>query len=142
MKGEFTATLRNQTWEAVGRFVVTRRTINSPPLISKSTLQELGMLQIREDGSFAKTNDLRHQEEPLGIKSVKQDKDLKPEIKKRTNQYSDVFKGIRKIRDIKNLCKVQHETRSSARSSKTETSGLLPARSIEEMKTSLMSNTE
>ena len=98
MKGKFTATIRNQTCGAVARFVVTRGRINSPPLISKSTLQELGMLQIREDGSFAKTNDLRIQEEPPGIKSVKQDKDLKPEIKEITDQYSDVFKG----RDIKN----------------------------------------
>ena len=60
------------------------------------------MLQIREDGSFAKTNDLRIQEESPGIKSVKQDKDLKPEIREITDQYSDVFKGIRTIRDIKN----------------------------------------
>ena len=81
VKGEFTATIRNQTCGAVARFVVTRGGINSPPLISKSTLQELGMLQIREDGSFAKTNDLRIQEEPSGFKSVKQDKDFKSEIK-------------------------------------------------------------
>ena len=99
-KGEFTATIRNHTCGAVARFVVTRG-INSPPLISKITLQELGMLQIREDGSFAEANDLRIQEEPPDIKSVKQDKDLKPEIKEITDQYSDVFKGIGKIRDIK-----------------------------------------
>jgi len=99
-KGEFTATIRNQNCGAVARFVVTRG-INSPPLISKITLQELGMLQIREDGSFAEANDLRIQEEPPDIKSVKQDKDLKPEIKEITDQYSDVFKGIGKIRDIK-----------------------------------------
>ena len=102
MKGEFTATIMNQTCGAVARFVVTRGRINSPPLISKSTLQELGMLEIREDGSFAKTNDPRIQEEPPGIKSVKQDQDLKPEIEEITDQCSDVFKGIRKIRDIKN----------------------------------------
>ena len=81
VKGGSIATIRNQTCGAVARFVVTRGRINSPLLISKSTLQELGMLQIREDGSFAETNDLRIQEEPPGIKSVKQDKDVKPEIK-------------------------------------------------------------
>ena len=102
MRGEFTATVRNQTCGAVARFVVVRGRFNSPALIDKSTLQELGMLQIREDGSFAETNDLRIQEEPAGIKSVKQDKDLKPEIKEITDQSSDVFKGIGKIRDIKN----------------------------------------
>ena len=53
VKGErFTATIRNQTCGAVARFVVTRS---------------------REDGSFAKANDLRIQEEPPGIKIVKQD---------------------------------------------------------------------
>ena len=97
VKGDNTATVRNQTCGAVARFVVVRGRINSPAL-GKSTLQELGMLQIREDGSFAETNDLRIQEEPPGIKSVKQDKDLKPEI----NEITDVFKGIGKIRDIKN----------------------------------------
>lgn len=45
MKGESTATIRNQTCGAVTRFVVTRGRINSSPLISKSTLQELGMLR-------------------------------------------------------------------------------------------------
>ena len=64
---EFTATIRNQTCGAVARFVVTRGRFNSPTLISKSILQELGMLQIREDGSFAKTNDLRIQDESPGI---------------------------------------------------------------------------
>ena len=98
VKGEFTATVRNQTCGAVARFVVTRGRINSPSLISKSTVQELGMLQIREDGSFADTNDLRIQEELAGIKSTKQEKDLKPEIKKIADEYSDVFKGIGKIR--------------------------------------------
>ena len=39
---------------------------------------------------------------PPGIKSVKQDKDLEPEINKITDQYSVIFKGIGKIRDIKN----------------------------------------
>ena len=103
VKGEFTATIRNQTCGAVARFVVVRGRINSPPPPKKkSTLQGFGMVQIREDGSFAETNDLRIHEEPPGIKSVKQLKDLKPEIKEITDQYSDVFKGIGKIRDIKN----------------------------------------
>lgn len=102
VKGEFTATVRNQTCGAVARFVVVRGRINSPPLISKDTLKELGMLQIREDGSFAETNDLRIQEELPDIKSVKQAVILNPEIKAITDRYSDVFEGIGKIRDIKN----------------------------------------
>ncbi|CAC5388727.1 unnamed protein product [Mytilus coruscus] len=42
-----------------GNPVLEKRKINSPPLLSKSTLIELGMLQIRSDGSFVKTNQLR-----------------------------------------------------------------------------------
>jgi len=67
------------------RFVVTTRRINSPPLISKSTLQELGMLQIRGDGCFTEANGLIIPEEPPDIKSVKQDKDVKLEIKEITD---------------------------------------------------------
>ena len=59
VKEEFTAIVRNQACGAVARLIVTRRRINSQPLISKSTLKELGMLQIREDGSFDETNDVR-----------------------------------------------------------------------------------
>ena len=77
VKGEFTAT-DCCNCRTVTRFVVVRGRINYPPLISKNTLQELGMLQIREDGSFAETNALRIQEEPSGIKRVKQDEDVKP----------------------------------------------------------------
>ena len=102
VKGEFTATVRNKTCGAVARLLVVNGRIYFPPLIGNCTLQELGMLQIREHGSFVETNDLRIQEEPPGIKSVKQDKDLKPEIKEITDQYSDVFKGIGKIQEIKN----------------------------------------
>jgi len=91
VKGEFTATVRNQTCKAVAGFVVTRGRINSPSLINKSTLQKLGIIQIREDGSFTETNDLRIQEKPPGIESVKQDKDLTPEIKEITDQYSDAL---------------------------------------------------
>ena len=58
MKGEFTATIRNKTCGATARFVVVKGRINSPPLIIKETLQELGLLEIREDGSFTETNDL------------------------------------------------------------------------------------
>ena len=70
VKGEFTTTIRNKTRGARARFVVVKGRINSPPLISKDTLQELGMLQIRGDGSFAEINDLRIQEEAPDVKTV------------------------------------------------------------------------
>ncbi|VDI58848.1 Hypothetical predicted protein [Mytilus galloprovincialis] len=78
IKGEFKTIIRNKTCGTETKFVVVKRKINSPPLISKSTLIELGMIQInsppliskstlielgmiqiRTDGSFVKKNQLR-----------------------------------------------------------------------------------
>ena len=53
IKGEFNAIVRNKTCGIHSKFLVVNGRINSPPLISKTTLTELGMLQIRDDGSFA-----------------------------------------------------------------------------------------
>ena len=58
IKGEFDAILRNQTCGKHAKFLVIKGKINSPPLISKDTLIDLGMLQIRENGSFANQNDM------------------------------------------------------------------------------------
>ncbi|VDI73816.1 Hypothetical predicted protein [Mytilus galloprovincialis] len=59
IKGEFKTIIRNKTCGTETKFVVVKGKINSPPLISKSTLIELGMIQIRTDGSFVKKNKLR-----------------------------------------------------------------------------------
>ena len=102
VKGELTATIRNKTCGTVARFIVVKGRINSPPLIGKDTLQELGMLQIREDGTFAEKNDPGIQEEMSDIKAVKEDEVPSPEIKDIADRYSHVFQGIGKIRDNKN----------------------------------------
>ncbi|XP_015762118.1 PREDICTED: uncharacterized protein LOC107341222 [Acropora digitifera] len=101
VKGEFTVTIRNKTRGARARFVVVKGRINSPPLISKDTLQELGLLQIRRDGSFAEINDLRIHEEAPDVKTVKRESP-NPEIKKITEKFAHIFQGIGKIRDKKN----------------------------------------
>ncbi|VDI42793.1 Hypothetical predicted protein [Mytilus galloprovincialis] len=59
IKGEFKTIIRNKTCGTETRFIVVKGKINSPPLLSKSTLIELGMIQIRTDGSFVKGNQLR-----------------------------------------------------------------------------------
>ncbi|VDI62428.1 Hypothetical predicted protein [Mytilus galloprovincialis] len=59
IKGEFKTIIRNKTCGTETKFIVVKGKINSPPLLSKSTLIELGMIQIRTDGSFIKTNQLR-----------------------------------------------------------------------------------
>lgn len=61
VKGEFEAAVRNKTYGSVARFVVVQGRINSPPLISKSTLIKLGMIQNEEDGSFAQEIEMRIQ---------------------------------------------------------------------------------
>ena len=61
VKGEFITTLRNKTRGTLAKVVVIKGRINSPPLFSKTTLIELGMLQICEDGSLGRPNSMRIQ---------------------------------------------------------------------------------
>ena len=100
VKGEFEARIRNKTCGTLARFVVVQGRINSPPLISKNTLIKLGMVQIREDGSFAQENDMKIEDPAPEIKVVTEDQGDR--IKDVTERYSQVFNGIGKIRDIKN----------------------------------------
>ena len=102
IKGEFSAIVRNQTCGIQSRFLVVKGRINSPPLISKSTLTELGMLQIRDDGSFAEPNSLRIPGKETHINAVSEDFSSKQEISRLLNKHSKVFEGIGRIRDNKN----------------------------------------
>ena len=101
IKGEFDAVLRNQTCGKRTKFLVIKGKINSPPLISKNTLIELGMLQIKEDGSFADKNDMRMPEDINDIHAVLQTVSTQA-VKGITNKFKSVFEGIGRIRDIKN----------------------------------------
>ena len=58
--------------------------MDSPPLLHKSTLLELGMLKIDPEGTLKETNELR-------IKTVKTPDDS---IETVLNKYSDVLRGI------------------------------------------------
>lgn len=58
VKGKLKAIIRNKTCGGISRFIVVKGNINSPPLIGKETLLELGMLQIRGDASFAEVNEI------------------------------------------------------------------------------------
>ncbi|VDI74096.1 Hypothetical predicted protein [Mytilus galloprovincialis] len=59
IKGEFKTIIRNKTCGIETKFIVVKGQINFPPLLSKATPIELGMLQIRGDCSFVKANQLR-----------------------------------------------------------------------------------
>ena len=74
VKGEFATTLRNQTRETRAKIIVICGHINSPPLISKESLIELGMLEIREDGSLGKANDMKIQNEAQNIYRSREEK--------------------------------------------------------------------
>ncbi|KAL9952955.1 hypothetical protein ACROYT_G040288 [Oculina patagonica] len=84
VKGEFTATLRNKNQGAQSKFLVIQGKIDSPPLLSKSTLLELGMLKIDPEGTLKETNELR-------IKTAKTQDD---NIEAVLDEYSNVFQGI------------------------------------------------
>ena len=84
VKGEFTTTLRNKNRGTQSKFLVIQGKMDSPPLLSKSTLLELGMLKIDPEGTLKETNELR-------IKTVKTPDDS---IEAALSEYSDVFQGI------------------------------------------------
>ena len=81
---EFTTTLRNKNRGTHSKFLVIQGKMDSPPLLSKSTLLELGMLKIDPEGTLKETNELR-------IKTVKTSDDS---IEAALSEYSDVFQGI------------------------------------------------
>ena len=101
VKGEFQTIIRNPTCGKHTRFVVVYGRINSPPLISKSTLLELGMMKIQEDGGLAQPNDMRMQNGNIYIKVAKQSTE-EQEMMNIVENYSIVFDGIGKIHDKRN----------------------------------------
>ena len=100
VSGEFKATARNETRGTETTFVVVKGKINSPPLLGKRTLIELGMLEIRPDGSLKESNELRRTDSKA-VKSVLNNK-AKTDIDAILKRHEDVFKGIGKIFDTKN----------------------------------------
>ena len=72
--GEFKATARNQTRGAETTFVVVKGKINSPPLLGRGVLFELGMLEIRPDGSLKEVNELRRTDSKA-VKSILDNKE-------------------------------------------------------------------
>ena len=97
VSGEFNAILRNENRGTETSVIVVKGRINSPPLISKKTLIELGMLEIRPDGSLKEENH-------LGIRRnfpVKAVRETQPEIAEIVKSFEDVFQGIGKIYDKK-----------------------------------------
>ncbi|CAG2249249.1 unnamed protein product [Mytilus edulis] len=104
VKGEFKTIVRNETCGMETKFIVIQGRINSPPLLSRATLKELGMMEIRPDGSFAEPNDLKVTNE-----KTNEDADVmlvtengKIEMTQILNEFESIFEGIGKIRDYRN----------------------------------------
>ena len=88
VKGEVKAVIKNTRCGLPARFVIVKGRINSPPLISKDTLEKLGMLKIDPDGVFAEEKELR-------IKTVQNEN----RYQDMTVKYKEVFTGIGEIED-------------------------------------------
>ena len=97
VKGEFTTTLRNKNRVTQSKFLVIQGKMDSPPLLSKSILLELGMLKIDPEGTLKETNELR-------IKTVKTPDDS---IETVLREYSDLFQGIGCFREMNTGKKIE-----------------------------------
>lgn len=93
--GEFPVTIRNKNRGAKTKFLVIKGHIDSPPLLSRGTLLELGMLKIEPKGTLREENNLK-------IKAIKHEtKKLDQNLAKVIKEYDAVFHGIGEIRDPK-----------------------------------------
>ena len=100
VSGKFKATACNETRGTDTTFVVIKGKINSPPLLGRRTLIELGKLEIRPDGSLKGSNELRRTDNKA-VKSILNSK-AKSDIETILQQHEEVFKCIGKIFDTKN----------------------------------------
>ena len=82
VKAEFKATLRNKTKGMKTKFIVVKGRLDSPPLLSRSTLLDMGMIKIQPDGAFADKN--------MRMKKIDHEK----KIEKIIREQKHVFKGI------------------------------------------------
>ena len=124
VKGEFVTTLRNKTCGTLAKIVVIRGHINSPPLISKGTLMELGMLEIREDGSLGQPNHMKIQDATTSINTVTSSEETSDECSDKSKDSSRRTVGG-DTRD--GSCNVDNTTirasKQAATKGNTETSG-------------------
>ena len=97
VKGEFTATLRNKNRGTRSKFLVIQGKMDSPLLLSKSTLLDPEMLKIDPEGTLKETNELR-------INTVKT---LDVSIEAILSEYNNVFQGIGCFREKKTGKKIE-----------------------------------
>ena len=100
VKGEFRATIRNDTCGRLVTFVVVFGRIKSPPLIGKETLIGLGMLKIQPNGGLAeRLESLGMSSNGCAANTVK-DTGMQ-EIEDFVAKYRHLFEGIGEMEDKK-----------------------------------------
>ena len=97
VKGEFRATICNDTCGRLVTFVVVFGRIKSPPLIGMETLIGLGMLKIQPNGSLAEPNSLRISSDGCAANTL-EDTGMQ-EMEDLVAKYSHLFEGIGKMED-------------------------------------------
>lgn len=89
VKGEIDVTIRNETCGVNTTFVIVKGRIDSPPLLSKRSLESLGMVKLDPKGGFAEENHLK-------IRRLMED-DKYHALK---DKYREVFTGVGEIKDM------------------------------------------
>ncbi|ESO95955.1 hypothetical protein LOTGIDRAFT_175011 [Lottia gigantea] len=100
IKGEFHTIIRRKTRGVPARVIVIKGKMKSLPLLSRKTMVELGMLEIRPDGSLLTMNDLRMHESMVKSTNIADNEETS--IKEIVNRHTNIFEGIGRIRDLKN----------------------------------------
>ncbi|CAC5392066.1 unnamed protein product [Mytilus coruscus] len=78
------------------KFIVSQGRINSPPLLSRATLKELEIMEIRRDGSFAEHNDLKvtNEKDEVDVDVMFLTENGKTEMTQILNEFDSIFEGI------------------------------------------------
>ena len=103
--GQFETTVRNKTRGIRTTFVVVNGHIDSKPLLNRDDLIELGMLDIRNDGTLLEPNGLgiRDQGQHYRIQKIGEKPDDQSSTEKKIeeikNRYRKVFDGVGLIKD-------------------------------------------
>ena len=99
VKGEFRATICNDTCGRLVTFVVVFGTIKSPPLVGKETLIGLGMLKIQPNGSLTEPNSLGTSTDCCADNTVKHTG--MQEMEDLVAKYSHLIEGTGNMEDKK-----------------------------------------
>ena len=91
--GEFPTVLRNKTRGTETKFLVIKGHMDSPPLLSKISLEDLGMLKIEPRGTLREQNSLR-------IKAIQSNQKAEnKEMEEILRKHEKVFEGIGVIKE-------------------------------------------